>query len=366
MTSSRRRLLLVSQPVEAGVPVHVAGLVDALDPARWDITVACPPSSSLWASVAAGHPSVPLVPIGRHAGPRPGDLADVLRLLPHARRADVVHAHSSKAGLVARVAALATGRRGHTLHTPHGWSFWAFDGARSSGFALVERALATMSRYTICVSDYERDEAVRRGVLRRERARVVPNGVDEAAWGAEPQPVAGRIVMVARLAPPKRHVLALEALALLAHDHPEAELWFVGDGPLRAEVTAAAADLGVCAHVRFLGRRDDVPEILASASVSLLATGYEGCPLSVLEAMMAGVPVVVTRVGGIDELVDDDCGAVVEPTPEALRDALAELLDDPALAARRGKAARERARAEFSRERWIARTEAIYDEVSTS
>src|SRR5205814_7166410 len=123
-----------------------------------------------------------------------------------------------------------------------------------------------------------------------------------------------RMVFLARLAPPKAPSLCVQAMAEVVVTHPEARLDIVGDGPLRAEAEALSRELGVTGAVRFLGDRDDVPAQLASAACLVLASGYEGCPLSVLEAMAAGLPVVVTRVGGIDEVVEDGVtGWIVEP-----------------------------------------------------
>jgi glycosyltransferase involved in cell wall biosynthesis len=360
--SNPRAILFVSQPVEAGVPAHVLDLVRTLDRRRWTPTVACPPTSTLWRTLD-GNPDVTLVPIGDRSTLRPSDLRDIVRLVPLVRRSHVVHAHSSKAGFITRLAGLAAGRQGRIVYTPHGWSFWAFDGPAAKGFAGIERALSRCCGAVICLSDFERDDAVRRHVVRRPKARMVRNGIDSSRFSHSRAVVPGRIVMVARFANPKRHALAVEAFAELAPRDAAAELWFVGDGPLRAQAEALAAMLGVSDRVQFLGRRDDVPQILASAACALLTTAYEACPLSVLEAMMAGVPTVATRVGGMDELLDGECGLVVEPTATAIAEALAGLLGDPEIAERMGKFARERALEEFELRTCVRHTEEVYEEV---
>jgi glycosyltransferase involved in cell wall biosynthesis len=365
--SAPRSILFVSQPADAGVPAHVLDLVMTLDRDQWTPTVACPPASSLWRALD-GRGDVTLVPIGDQTLPRPSDLRDIARLVPLVRRSYVVHAHSSKAGFVARLAGLAARRPGRIVYTPHGWSYWAFDGMVAKAFVGVEAVLSRCCGAVICLSEYERTDAVQRRVLRPAKARMIRNGIDSARFSHPRTPVPGRIVMVARFASQKRHALAVEALACLVAVRPvgddtAAELWFVGDGPLRAEIELLADSLGVADRVRFLGRRDDVPQILASAACVLLATAYEACPLSVLEAMMAGVPVVATRVGGMEELLDEECGVVVDSTPRALADALARLLDDPDAAERMGKVARERALAEFELRTCVRHTVEVYEQL---
>ncbi|MCA1841835.1 MAG: glycosyltransferase, partial [Actinobacteria bacterium] len=316
------RVLLASQPLAAGVPRHVEDLVDGLRREGAAVTVACPPASQLWGALE-GAPGVTLVPFTRHRGPHPADVVSLARLLRLARTVDVMHAHSSKAGVLVRVAALVTGRTRRCVFTPHGWSFWSASGAMARAYRLVERVAARWCAAILTVSAFERDAGLAAGVASAGRYEVVPNGVDLERFGAPARPVAGRLVFLARLAPPKAPELCVRAMPAVLHAHPHARLDVVGDGPLRAAAETLARDLGVEGAVRFLGDRDDVPEQLAGAAGLVLASGYEGCPLSVLEAMAAGVPVVVTRVGGIDEIVEDGVtGWIAEPTVAALAGSL--------------------------------------------
>jgi glycosyltransferase involved in cell wall biosynthesis len=360
----RHRILLASQPLDAGVPQAVLDLAACLDPDRFEISVACPTGSTLWRGLE------PMTWIERHPlaaerGPSPRDGASLARLTRLVAAADVIHGHSSKAGFLLRVAAAARGRSARCLFTPHGWSFWAATGATARAYLELERVAARWCRVIVAVSEHERDAGLAAGVGRPEQYRVVRNGIDLARFGAAPSPVAGRIVMLARLAPPKRHDLALRALELVRRRLPEAELLVVGDGPGRPALERRAGELGLTAAVRLLGTRSDVPELLASASCLLLASDYEGCPLSVIEAMAAGVPVVGTAVGGLSELVADGVtGHLVPPgDADALGRALETVLADSAAARRLGEAGRERARRELGRERMAARVTALYEEL---
>src|SRR5205823_1941917 len=175
-------------------------------------------------------------------------------------------------------------------------------------------------------------------------------------------PVRGRILMVGRLASPKRPDLALRALAALRAAIPEAELHVVGDGSLRLQAERLAAKLGLAEAVRFLGHREDVPELLAASECALLASDYEGCPLTVVEAMAAGVPVAATDAGGTGELVPPGSTGELGPLgdAEALALALERVLGDPGRAAELGAEGRRVARASLSLERMVERLVGLY------
>jgi glycosyltransferase involved in cell wall biosynthesis len=284
-----------------------------------------------------------------------------LTLLRLAARADVVHVHSSKAGFLGRFASVLRGKRRACVFTPHGWSFWAADGAEGRFYTALERLAAGWCGAIVALSADERDAGLEAGVGEPGLYRVIPNGVELERFALRRAPVSGRILMVGRLAPPKRPDLALRALAAL----PDAELQIVGDGPLRADAERLAAELGIADRVRFLGHRDDVPELLAEAECALLASDYEGSPLAVVEAMAACVPVAATAAGGITELVQDGVTGAVGPHGDAdgLAQALGRVLADPERAAQMGAEGRRVAEAELSLERMVERLVALYDEL---
>ncbi len=141
----------------------------------------------------------------------------------------------------------------------------------------------------------------------------------------------------------------------------------VGSGPLEEELRGLAATAGLHDAVVFTGMRDDVPELLPGFDVFVLSSRYEGLPIALLEAMAAGIPPVVTRVGGIPEVVvDGHDGILVDAgAPDELARAVALLLDDPAYARRLGAAAAARS-AQFDLATAVERTQAIYDSVLAS
>lgn len=345
----RRRLLIVSQPLQAGVPRHVLDLVRRLDPAIFEVNVACPRVAELWPALAGlGH--VRLHAIAPHREPALIDGMTWARLLPLVRRADVIHAHSSKAGFVTRLAAAAQGRAASCIFTPHGWSFWAARGAKAAVYRSLERLAARWCRTILTVSEHERRAGLQCKIGVPDQYRVVRNGIDLRRFTRPPSPVRGRVLMVGRLAPQKRSDLVLRAVASLQSRFPELELHLVGDGPDRRAIEALVARLGINGRVQLMGTRNDIPALLSAAQCLILASDYEACPLAVMEGMAAGVAVVATRVGDVPELVDDGItGVLVEPgAPEQLAAGLAGLLNDPERARRIGDAARRKARAEFS------------------
>ena len=280
----------------------------------------------------------------------------------------IVHCHSTKAGLLGRLAARMAGVPG-IVFTVHGWPFtgWWHPIVRAA-VMLAERAAARISTAIICVSDYDRRWALRMRIGRPDRIHVIHNGVDPNRWASDsaasrPEAPAGecKVVSVGRLTYQKDPVALLHAWERIQQPH---RLILVGDGPLRPHLEALIRD-GPAGRVAVLGARDDVPALLRTADVFVLASRWEGLPLAVLEAMMSRLPVVATTVGGVvEEVVDGETGLLVPPQdPKALASALARLLDDPALRRRMGEAGQVRAREHFTEARMLKETAELYGRV---
>jgi glycosyltransferase involved in cell wall biosynthesis len=205
-------------------------------------------------------------------------------------------------------------------------------------------------------------------VLRREgvadtKIRTIPNGVDVSAY----TPVGRRerlrrIITVANLRPEKGYDTLIVAAALIVRHRPDVEFAVVGDGPLRGSLIDEVAARGLSSHFRFLGQRNDVPALLATSDVFVLASRSEACPNGVLEAMAAGLPIVATRVGGIPELIDAGrTGMLVDADDAgALATSVIDLMDRPDFAHHLGRAARERAERRFSLDQMIGSFERLY------
>ena len=241
---------------------------------------------------------------------------------------------------------------------------------------LQERLLARLRSAIVCVSGAVRDDYLRATGIAPEKVHVLYNGLDVAGIARLPrerEPVrrelglpadALLLLCPARLIPDKDHRGLLAAFARIAPDHPRAHLLLAGDGPLAAELRDEIARAGLGDRVHLLGPRDDVPRLLRAADLAVLASRREGFSNVVLEAMAAGIPQVVTDVGGNREAMEGDAtGRLVPPGDlEAFASALRELLASPGLRERLAEAAARRAW-RFDLDRTCADTEALYDRV---
>lgn len=285
---------------------------------------------------------------------------------------DVVHTHSSKAGVLGRSASMSTGI-GARVHTPHTFAF-LFDAMFSAPkrllFRGIEKQLAKSTDRMIAVSQGEASTMIEAGVVAREKVCVVANGVDPERWSGVPPasrqelgiPGSGVMVLVAGLLnSAKGQDLAIEALQQTRSS--EVYLALAGHGEDLESLQALAVSLGVEQRVRFLGWRDDVPALVAAADIVLLPSRWEGMPYVVLEAMAAARPVVATRVDGATDLVvPGQTGELVDVQDVA---GIAQALDRMAeLSAQRraelGHAGEARIRSAYSIEHMVAATRDVF------
>ena len=343
-----RVLILITLAEPGGAGTYVAHLLPALVP-RYEVVVAAYGDGPL--RDAAREAGVRFVSLRHVRRPlHPGrDLLGLLELmaLMHRARPALVHANSSKAGVLGRVAAVLM-RVPVRVFTVHGWAFKAYAGLASLLYRWADRLMRPVTSATICVSETERTAGLAARTCRAAGTVVIPNAVDvDAAPRAALEGDPPRIVTVGRLAAPKDALTLLRALATLGPLPFSARL--VGDGPDRPAVEAEIRSLGLGDRVEPAGSRADVPALLAGADVFVLSSRSEGAPFSILEAMAAGLPVVATDVGGVRELVADGETGLLVPAgdPARLAEALRRLLEDPALRRRLGAAGHARARERF-------------------
>ena len=288
-------------------------------------------------------------------------VSDMLALLKLRRRFsghDLVHAHAAKAGALARIAR----PRMPVVYAPHGFYFTYFEeGSREAGkYLSLEKRLAPGTHTLHCVSESERDVAVRHGLIDEADAVVLPNPIPRRRADAPkaPPPDAERIVlMVARLAEPKDPLTYVRA-AGLADPSLNARFLLVGEGPLLEACRTEAAKLPP-GRVVFVPAAADVRTLLAGSRVAVLASRSEAMPLFLLEALAEGVPAVATDLPGCREASGGAALYVPAGDPAALAAQVTRVLRDEALRRRLSKAATERAPL-FDEDRWLAGLVAMY------
>jgi glycosyltransferase involved in cell wall biosynthesis len=356
-----RLLLLITLAEVGGAQTYVASLLPALSE-RFDALVAAHGPGPLVEAAAAGSARfVPLVHLHRRISPWRDlvALVELVRLLRR-ERPDIVHANSSKAGVLGRLAAALAGVP-IRIFTVHGWAFSAHTGASSRLYRWADRLVRPLTTVTICVAKSEQSSGVLAATCDPERTLVIPNAVDVAAAH---RAVHGggrtRIVAVGRLQRPKDFFTLVRAVKGLPAG--AFEMAVVGEGPDRRRLEQEIRGLGLSDRVHLYGERRDVRDVLANSDLFVLSSSSEGLPLSVLEAMAAGLPVIASRVGGIPELVVDGVtGILVPPGDEsALGAALRRLVDDSALRRRLGDAGHARAAERFDLEAFWGAHLALY------
>ncbi len=281
-----------------------------------------------------------------------------LKRLIRQRRPGLVHAHSFKAGLVARIAARLEGVP--SLFTAHGWAF-------TTGAPLAQRIIGLALESVICrlcagvivVSRHDEALARRWRVGRDDRRHLVSNAADPVIQSSRPNPVNPQLITVGRLTPVKNQVMLLRVMRRLADN---VRLFIVGEGVERQRLEAAISELRLEDRVILAGEVIDTGVHLAASTVFVLSSDFEGLPVSILEAMSAALPVVATAVGGVPEaVVDGETGFVVPRRDEvAFAARVQELLEHPDRALAMGSAGKRRYTAQYTPERFLTDMRRVY------
>lgn len=283
--------------------------------------------------------------------------------LIHKIKPDIIHTHSSKAGFVGRVAGRIC--KIPTVFTAHGWGFSSGTRKQRAKIALIaEKLLAPVTAKLICVSESDRQLALNFGVGNQNLLKTIHNGIANIPVStANPVQQPPRLIMVARFNEQKDQGTLLKAIAQLPN--PLIHLDLVGSGSSLESCKALVQSLGIADRVSFLGDRTDVPDLLAQSQIFILSTHYEGLPISILEAMRAGLPVVATSVNGIPEEVEHGKTGLLVPPKDinALTNALQTLIESPDLRQQMGEAGRQKFEQEFTLERMINGTKELYRKI---
>ncbi len=344
----------------SGSEAHLLTLLPDLRERGWDVRFAHLHEDEPGAAEFARRLTDAGVPVEGIRLPHAADPLAFARLLRHVRRTRpaILHTHLVHADFYGLVTG-ALARVPVRVSTKHGFN--SFRERRA--FAFADRGVARLAHLQIAISG-----GLARYLAETERFdeagfEIVHYGI---AAGPEPAPFGGgsRLLCVGRLVPVKGIETLLQAFAVALREQPDLTLDIAGDGPLRGELESLAADLGLGHSVRFLGRVDGASAKMEQAAAVVIPSLGEGFGMVALEAAERGRPVIASAVGGLPEIVDDGRTGALVPRGDvpALAAAMVDLVRDPSRAAAFGRAARERALAEFSLARCADRTDALYRE----
>jgi glycosyltransferase involved in cell wall biosynthesis len=272
-------------------------------------------------------------------------------------RYDIVHTHSSKAGVVGRIAA-AWAKVPLIVHTVHGWSFHdQMPPGRRGLYVALERIAARYSHKMIVVSPKDIEKGLAQGIGRPEDYVLIRSGIELERFGhptVSPAEMRHRLGIpldapvvgsVTRLSPQKSPLDLLDALAHIHQQRPDAWLVVVGDGPLRPQVEQRLDELRIASRVILTGLRRDIPELMATFDVFVLSSLWEGLPRVLPQAMASGLPMVCTEADGSAEAVCEGENGFLTPRgqPDVLAARVLTLLADEQLRRRMGENGRARA-----------------------
>ncbi len=350
-TAEPVRVLRVIARLNIGGPaIHVILTAEGLRSRGYDTTLVCgpvqPPEGDMMdLAHRQGVHAVLLPQLGRAPHPL-RDLVSLWRLWRLMRRVrpDIVHTHTAKAGFVGRMAARLAGVP-VVVHTFHGHVFEGYFGRAATGlFLQLERLAARGSTCIVTLSERLRCELTEvHHVARPEKVEVIPLGLDLRHLAVSPRrqgdfrrsldipqdvPLVG---IVGRLVPIKRHELLIVAAGGVREAFPDARFAVIGDGELRSNLEARAAAIGLEHAFHFAGWRSDLEAVYSDLDLCVLCSRNEGTPVSVIEALTAGCPVVATDVGGVADILGQETwGRLVPPEdPAALAEAIVAILRDP-------------------------------------
>jgi glycosyltransferase involved in cell wall biosynthesis len=309
----------------------------------------------------------------------PSDMKALRDLVRTFRRLgpDVVHTHTSKAGILGRLAARAT-RVPVLVHSVHIVPFVDVGRLETFVYLSAERAVQGMTHAFIDVSPAIRDQCVKAGVGAPERHHVVPSGFELSLFRTATEPEEWRdllrlerleprppvVLMLAVFEPRKRHLRCLESFPRIVARFPEVRFVFAGDGRLRNDIEARIGTLGLEPNVILTGFYPHPEQLIALADVCLLASAREGLPRVVMQYLAGGRPVIAADLPSIDAVLRHDVnGLIVRSDLEGLADAIVTLLDDPARRARLARGAATTDLREWDAARMGERIEAVYAEM---
>jgi glycosyltransferase involved in cell wall biosynthesis len=357
-----------------GAQVIVKFLLENLDQEKFELSLAVGNEGFLTQSITHRQLKVRILPPLRREVNLLNDFWALVELRRFFKRErfDIVHTHSSKAGFIGRLAAKLAAIP-IIIHTVHGFPFHDFNGRMSNRFySEAEKLSAKITTHLICVSEKDRETAIRRKIIPSDRVSVIQPGIDLSRYDPSsrnnlkeyfqvehPGQVVGMIARLDAQKAPEDFVLAAERVI---REIKDVQFILVGDGKLRAVIEDLIKENGLTTRFILTGSRTDIPELLSIMDIYVLPSLWEGLPITILEAMAMGKPVIATNIPGNKEVIKDRINGILVPprNPSSLANAIISLLKNRERGRVMGMAGREMVLEKYSVRQMVERIQKLY------
>jgi len=371
-----RVLQMIDQPFLGGGQRHLLSLARSLDRRRFEVAVCSRGGGPLVEELRSS--GIPHFPVGFQKTVSRTLIRDIRGIL-ETHRFDILHTHGGVAGLYGRWAARKS-RVPAIVHTLHGIHYLYYRNPfQKIAYIRLERFLSRFTDAVIFVSDADRDKGEKYRLAPKSAMKVIKNGIDFSAFSSQasrsalseefPDSSGGPVLgTVARLHRQKGLEFFIRGAGEILREIPSADIWIIGDGPLRSSLQKLIEELGLTRQVHLLGGRQHIQAYLARFDAMVLPSLWEGLPYVLLEAAALAKPVVATAIDGIEELIEDEKTGLLVPVgdPLMLAKAAVRVLRDRNLAARLGERLRERVSQTYTLERMVDQIQWSYEEIYTN
>lgn len=361
---------MIDEAKMGGGQQHLLWLAQKIDKSKFEIEVACEDEGYLVDELRKIN--IKIHPINISNRPSILSLIKTYLLLKKVSPA-ILHTHGGTAGFYGRVAAVFNFKC-VVIHTYHGIHYLNFNKPLQKRiYASIDKFLLKFTNCTICVAKNDFEIGLNAGIVRKEKAVVIHNGIEIDKFSLldkkidnEPKLRADDdsliVGSVGRLHYQKGYEYLIEASKTVLENYPNVKFVLIGDGELRDSLDSFAKKIGVDNNFVFLGNRTDIPELLTQIDIFVLPSLWEGLPLVLLEAMAAKKPIVATDVNGIVEIIESEKEGILVPPKNSveLSSALIRLLKDEELRKRLAENGYKKVWSEFSLSKMIAETETVY------
>lgn len=367
-------LLHLTKVNTLGIRKFLLDLIKYTDREKFDISVACPSDGPLEDDLKRIGIKVKIIEMEREIKPL-SDIKSFLDIVSYIRKEkfDIVHTHCSKAGFLGRVAARLLGVKG-IIYTPNSWFFdEPMSIIKRKFYIFLEKFAAYFGDIIVAVTKEERTAVIQKKITKPDKIVTIYDGIDFSdldtpvdnsyifrEFGiSETTPIVG---MIARLVPQKAPEDYVFAAAKVIQHIPKVRFFLIGDGILRKRVESLIDRLQIRDNFCLTGYRDDIKEFLSILDIVVLTSRYEGLPLILLQAMAIRKPVVITRIKGINEVIDDGKNGIIVPIGDisAISNSIIYLLEHEDMAAIIGRNARKPVERKFTALQMAKKYEKLY------